>query len=61
LRVDRSAEEVPTDLVNLTEVSFRQLQTFDRRLLERSLKRVRGQVQRLRTNMSETGPPGRSD
>jgi hypothetical protein len=59
--VDRAADEVPTDLVDLTVVSFRQLRVFDRRLLEPSLERVRAQVRRRKANMSEAGPPGRAD
>ena len=59
--MDQPVEEVPTDLVDLTDVPVSQLETFDRSLLEPSLKRVRGQVRRMRSNMSEAGPPTRAD
>ena len=59
--MDQPVEEVPTDLVDLTDVTFRQLQILDRRMLAPSLSRVRGQVQRSRANMAESGPPGRAD
>jgi hypothetical protein len=59
--VDRLPRQVPTELIDLTGISFAALRTCDERLLAASLDRVLRQINRPRANIRESSPPGRID
>jgi hypothetical protein len=55
--VDHPAEDVSTDLVDLTETSFEDLLGCDDAIIAPSLTRFLRQIQRPRVNIG-SGPPG---
>jgi len=58
--VDYPAEDVSTDLVDLTETSFEDLWGYDDAVLAPSLARFLRQIERPRANVG-SGPPDRID
>jgi hypothetical protein len=56
-KVDHPAEDVSTDLVDLTEISFEDLPGCDDAIFARSLTRFLRQIQRPRVNVG-SGPDG---
>jgi len=58
--VDHSAEDVRTNLVDLTETSFEDLRGYDDAIFEPSLIRFLRQVERPRANVG-SGQPDRID
>jgi hypothetical protein len=58
--VDLSAEELRTDLLDLTDTSIDDLHRSDGRLLAVSLSRILRQIDRPRVNIGSS-PPGRVD
>jgi hypothetical protein len=59
--VDRTAADIETDLVDLSDVSFPNLRDYGDVLLQPSVDRVRRQIEGPRTNLGGNGPPGRTD
>ena len=58
--MDHPPEDVPTDLVDLTETSFEDLRNYDDAVLAPALKRFLKQIERPRSNVG-SGPPDRID
>ncbi|MDI6103335.1 hypothetical protein QLQ12_32475 [Actinoplanes sp. NEAU-A12] len=59
--MDLSPADVETDLIDLSEVSLATLYRCDHAALEDSVERLLAQVDRPRSNLGGTGPPGRVD
>jgi hypothetical protein len=55
------SRDVETELVDLSNDSLATLAGYDQDLLTRPLRRVMAQVERPRSNIGQTGPPGRVD
>lgn len=59
--MDLSPADVETDLIDLSEVSLRALHQCDRDALADSVQRLLSQVDRPRSNLGGSAPPGRVD
>jgi hypothetical protein len=59
--VDLSPADVETDLIDLSEVSLATLDQCDRAALAHSVEHLLEQVDRPRSNLGSSGPPGRVD
>jgi hypothetical protein len=59
--LDTSPVHIETELVDLTAISLSQLQACEESVLEPSLRRMLAQIDRPRTNLGGSGPPGRAD
>jgi hypothetical protein len=58
--VDHPAEDVSTDVVDLTHTSFENLKGYDDAIFAASLARFLRQIERPRSNVG-SGQPGRID
>jgi hypothetical protein len=59
--VDLSPADVETDLIDLSELSLAALYQSDGSALTESVETLLEQVDRPRSNLGGTGPPGRVD
>jgi hypothetical protein len=59
--VDLSPADVETDLIDLSEFSLATLHQCDRAALADSVENLLEQVDRPRSNLGGSGPPGRVD
>lgn len=50
-----------TQVVDLTTKSLPDLRHVDEELLRRTMETVKKQIERPRTNLGSSGPPGRTD
>jgi FXSXX-COOH protein len=57
----RGHGELETELIDLTDCSLDELRTLDDDDLQFAVQRVLRQVEKPRTNLGSSGPPGRAD
>lgn len=59
--MDHPPDVLRTNLIDLNEVLFAELRDYDESLLKPSTQRLLRRIEKHRTNIGGSGPPGRVD